>query len=156
MQAGHAVNALPGSASANVNCRILPGHSAEDVRQRLVAIVNDPRVTVAYKDEGGKLYATAPARLAVKPPPPIEDVMKPLRAVTDAMWPGVPIVPTMESGASDSIYTSAAGMPSYGCSGMGIDEDDDRAHGRDERLRVGAYYQGVEFTQRFVKAIGEE
>ena len=156
MQAGHAPNALPGSAEANVNCRILPGHSAEDVRQRLVAIVADSRVKVAYKDEAGKLSDTAPARITMAPPPLREDVMKPLRAITAAMWPGVPIVPVMESGASDSIYTSAAGIPSYGCSGIGIDADDDRAHGRDERVRVEAYYQGVEFTRRFVKALGEE
>jgi acetylornithine deacetylase/succinyl-diaminopimelate desuccinylase-like protein len=156
LQAGEAVNALPGSASANVNCRILPGHSAEEVRQQLVEIVNDEQVTVTYKDEGGKLSPTAPSRATVKPPPPLDDVLKPLRTITEAMWPGTPIVPTMELGASDSTYTSSAGIPSYGLSGIGIDQDDDRAHGRDERLRVEAYYQGVEFTRRFLQALGEE
>lgn len=156
MQAGHAPNALPGSAQANVNCRILPGHSAEEVRQELVRIVNDPRVKVHYKDEGGNLADTAPTRLSVTPPPLSDVLMKPLRKVTEEMWPGVPIVPDMESGASDSIYTSNAGIPSYGFSGIGIDEDDDRAHGRDERLRIEAYYQGVEFTRRFLRAIGDE
>jgi acetylornithine deacetylase/succinyl-diaminopimelate desuccinylase-like protein len=156
MQAGHAVNALPGFAQANVNCRILPGHSAEEVREKLEAVVSDPRVKVQYKDDGGNLADKAPARLSVTPPPLREDVMKPLRKVTEEMWPGVPIVPEMEAGASDSIYTSSAGIPSYGFSGMGVDEDDDRAHGRDERLRIEAYYEGVEFTRRFVRAIGEE
>ena len=156
MQAGHAPNALPGSAQANVNCRILPGHSPEEVRQRLAAIVADPRVKVAYMDEGGRLSDTAPARVAMAPPPLREDGMKPLRAITETMWPGTPIIPVMETGASDSIYTAAAGIPSYGLSGIGVDADDDRAHGRDERIRVEAYYQGVEFTRRFVQAIGEE
>jgi len=156
MQAGHAVNALPGSAAANVNCRILPGHSPEEIRQRLIAVFKDTRLKVQWKDNDGSLHDKAPETAAIVPPPLREDVMKPLKAVTAAMWPGIPIVPEMESGASDSIYTMAAGIPSYGFSGMGIDEDDDRAHGRDERLRVEAYFAGVEFTRRLVKAIGEE
>jgi acetylornithine deacetylase/succinyl-diaminopimelate desuccinylase-like protein len=156
MQAGHAVNALPGSATANVNCRILPGHSPEEVRQRLVTVFHDSRLKVEWRDNDGSLHAKAPDTAAIVPPPLREDVMKPLKAVTAAMWPGIPIVPEMESGASDSIYTMAAGIPSYGFSGMGIDEDDDRAHGRDERLRVESYFAGVEFTRELVKAIGEE
>jgi acetylornithine deacetylase/succinyl-diaminopimelate desuccinylase-like protein len=156
MQAGHAVNALPGSAEANVNCRILPRHSAEEVRQRLVAIFHDARLKVEYKDNAGGLHATADERAAIVPPPLREDVMRPLREVTEAMWPGVPIVPEMESGASDSVYTMAAGIPSYGFSGMGIDEGDERAHGRDERIRVEAYFAGVEFTRRLVQALGTE
>ena len=154
MQAGHAVNALPGSAAANVNCRILPGHSPEEVRQKLVAIFHDARIKVQFKDNDGSLKDTAPARAAIVPPPLRDDVMKPLHAVTEAMWPGTPIVPEMESGASDSIYTMAVGIPSYGFTGMGIDEGDERAHGRDERIRVEAYYKGVEFTVRFVRQIG--
>lgn len=157
MTAGHAPNALPGSADANVNCRILPGHSPEEVRQRLVAIFRDPRVTVKFRENDGvTLLDKAPARGAITPPPLREDVMKPLKAVTAAMWPGVPVVPEMESGASDSVYTTAAGIPSYGFSGMGIDEGDERAHGRDERIRVESYYLGVEFTRNLVKAVGDE
>jgi len=156
MSAGHAVNALPGSAAANVNCRILPGHSPEEVRQRLITVFKETRLKVEWKDNDGSLHEKAPQTAAIVPPPLREDVMKPLKAVTAAMWPGIPIVPEMESGASDSIYTMAAGIPSYGFSGMGIDEDDDRAHGRDERLRVESYFAGVDFTRRLVKAIGEE
>lgn len=156
MQAGHAVNALPGSAAANVNCRILPGHSPEEVRQRLVTIFHDSRVKVEFKNNDGSLQATAPERTAIAPPPLREDVMKPLKAITQSMWPGVRVIPEMETGASDSIYTMAAGIPSYGFSGMGIDEGDERAHGRDERIRVEAYYAGVEFTVRLVRALGEE
>jgi acetylornithine deacetylase/succinyl-diaminopimelate desuccinylase-like protein len=156
MQAGHAVNALPGGAEANVNCRILPGHSPEEVRKRLVAIFHDSRLKVEFKDNDGSLQATAPDRVAIEPPPLRADVMQPLKSITQAMWPGVPVVPEMETGASDSIYTMAAGIPSYGFSGMGIDEGDERAHGRDERIRVEAYYAGVAFTVRLVRAVGEE
>jgi len=73
--------------------------------------------------------------------------------VTGEMWPGTPVIPEMETGASDSKITMAAGIPSYGFSGMGIDEDDDRAHGRDERLGVESYYAGVEFTYLYLKAL---
>jgi acetylornithine deacetylase/succinyl-diaminopimelate desuccinylase-like protein len=156
MQAGHAVNASPGAAEANVNCRIFPGHSPEEVRKRLVAIFHDSRLKVEFKDNDGSLHATASERVAIVPPPLREDVMKPLKAITQEMWSGVPVVPEMETGASDSIYTMAAGIPSYGFSGMGIDEGDERAHGRDERIRVEAYYAGVAFTVRLVRALGEE
>ncbi len=156
LEGGHAPNALPGSAGANVNCRILPGHSPEEIRQRLVAVVDDVRVKVQYKDEGGALFDHAPEKVAIVPPPLRPDVMKPLQTVTAQMFPGIRIVPEMESGASDSIYTMAAGIPSYGFSGMGIDENDDRAHGRDERIRVESFYNGVEFTRRVVVALGDE
>ncbi len=72
------------------------------------------------------------------------------------MFPGVRIVPVMETGASDSVYTLAAGIPSYGISGMGIDAGDDRMHGRDERIRVSSFYAGVEFQVRLMRALGEE
>ncbi len=156
MQAGHAVNALPGAASANVNCRILPGHSPEEVRQRLVAVFHDSRLKVEFKDNDGSLHPTAPDRAAIAPPPLREDVMRPLKAITQEMWPGIPVVPEMETGASDSIYTMAAGIPSYGFSGMGVDEGDERAHGRDERIRVESYYAGVAFTVKLLRALGEE
>jgi acetylornithine deacetylase/succinyl-diaminopimelate desuccinylase-like protein len=155
-KAGHAPNALPGSAEANVNCRILPGHSPEEVRRRLQEIAADAHVTVKYVDEGGAVMDTAPDKGAMVPPPLREDVMRPLKAIVAEMWPGIPVVPEMEAGASDSIYTTAAGIPSYGFSGMGVDEDDERAHGRDERIRVEAYYKGVAFTERLVRRLGEE
>ena len=79
--------------------------------------------------------------------------MNPLERIADEMWPGAPIVPEMETGASDSIYTMAAGIPSYGISGVALDRNDVRAHGRDERLRVDSYYQGVDFYYRYLKAL---
>jgi len=76
-----------------------------------------------------------------------------LERVAAEMWPGAPVIPDMETGASDSIYTIAAGIPTYGVSGMAIDQDDVRAHGKDERIRVSAYYDGVEFFYRYLKAL---
>lgn len=153
---GHAPNALPGSATANVNCRILPGHPPEEVRQYLIAVLHDPKLTVKYVDNAGVVFPTAPTTAAMAPPPLRPDVTGPLHRVAEAVFPGIAIVPIMETGASDSIYTLAAGIPSYGISGMGIDEGDDRAHGRDERLRVEAFYRGVEFQWQFMRALGDE
>jgi acetylornithine deacetylase/succinyl-diaminopimelate desuccinylase-like protein len=153
LKGGHAPNALPGEAEANVNCRILPGHSQEEVRLQLVKLFGDPKVTVEYVSDGGVISATAPKRQSLPPPPVREDVFGPLRMVTAEMWPGIPVIPSMSAGASDSIYTMAAGLPSYGIGGVGIDFDDVRAHGRDERLRVEAYYKSVEFYYLYLVAL---
>jgi acetylornithine deacetylase/succinyl-diaminopimelate desuccinylase-like protein len=79
-----------------------------------------------------------------------------LKTVIDSMWPGIALVPDMDTGASDSLYTRAAGIPSYGITGAFIDIDDNRAHGRDERLPAANYYNQVEFTYRLIKALGAE
>jgi acetylornithine deacetylase/succinyl-diaminopimelate desuccinylase-like protein len=79
--------------------------------------------------------------------------MKPLERVVAAMWPGIPIIPYMDAGASDGIYTSAVGMPTYGISGIAIDIDDTRAHGRDERVGVASFYKGNLFFYRYIKAV---
>ena len=154
LSAGHAPNALPAMATANVNCRILPGHSQEQIRQQLLALFADPKLTVEYVADDGTVSAVAPNRQSLPPPPPLPAVFVPLREVTATLWPGIPVVPTMEAGASDSIYTMAAGLPSYGVSGIGVDFDDVRAHGRDERLRVDSFYKGVEFYYLCLKALG--
>ncbi|WP_103934441.1 M20/M25/M40 family metallo-hydrolase [Bryocella elongata] len=153
LSGGHAPNALPQLARANVNCRILPGHSQEDVRLELIKLFGDPGLTIAYMSDGGEISATAPGRSSLPPPAPREDVFGPLRAVTQQMWPGIPVIPVMSAGASDSIYTMQAGLPSYGVGGLGIDFDDDRAHGRDERIRVEAFYESVEFYYLYLKAL---
>jgi len=144
--AGHANNALPQTAQANVNCRILPGHSQEDVRQRLIEIFADPEVAVRLDTSNGLVKGFAPLL------PPAE-VLQPLERVAAEMWPGAPVIPEMETGASDSVYTMAAGIPSYGINGLAIDQDDVRAHGKDERVRVAAFYDGVEFYYRYLKAL---
>src|SRR5205085_423521 len=100
-----------------------------------------------------KTVDRAPATKSFSPPPIRPDVMKPLERIAEEMWPGVPIVPEMETGASDSIYTMAAGMPSYGISGVAIDRNDVRAHGKDERVGVQSFYDGVDFYYRYLKAL---
>ncbi len=153
MSAGHAPNALPGRAQANINCRILPGHSQEEVRQDLIRIFADPTLTVDYVNNAGEVLGKGSERAAAPPPPLNEAVFKPLRETVHTMWPGLTILPEMETGASDSIYTVAAGMPSYGFNGMAVEEGDERAHGRDERLGIESYYAGVEFQYLYLKAM---
>ncbi len=154
LSGGHANNALPQTAQAIVNCRILPGHSQEEVRQDLIKIFADPKLQVDFIDAvTGNALTRAPDKKALQPVAPRPDVFKPLERVTDEMWPGAPVIPEMETGASDSVYTMAAGLPSYGICGVAIDRDDIRAHGKDERLRVSSYYDGVEFYYRYLKAL---
>jgi acetylornithine deacetylase/succinyl-diaminopimelate desuccinylase-like protein len=153
LKGGHAPNALPAMAQANVNCRILPGYSQEEIRQKLIALFADPELKIEYVTDAGSAMAMGSDRKSAPAPPVRADVFGPLREVTAEMWPGVPVIPSMSAGTSDSIYTMAAGIPSYGVSGMGVDFDDDRAHGKDERLRVEAFYQGVEFYYLYLKAL---
>jgi acetylornithine deacetylase/succinyl-diaminopimelate desuccinylase-like protein len=153
LSGGHAPNALPGHAEANVNCRIFPGHSQEDIRLSLVKLFNDPKLTVRYRTDNGELSDHGSDRKAMVPPPLRDDVMHSLRAVSAKLWPGAAVIPTMEAGASDSIHTMNAGIPSYGICGVAIDRGDDRAHGRDERIKIAAYYTGVEFYYEFLEAL---
>jgi acetylornithine deacetylase/succinyl-diaminopimelate desuccinylase-like protein len=153
MKAGHAPNALPQRAEANVNCRIFPGHSQEEIRLALVSLFDDPQLTVRYSSDAGEVSEHGSDRKAMVPPPVNRDVMDALRSVAAKMWPGTPVIPEMETGASDSIYTMSAGIPSYGICGVALDRDDVRAHGKDERVPVESYYRGVEFYYEFLKAL---
>lgn len=151
MEAGHAPNALPQHAQANVNCRILPGHSPAEVRAKLNALIGDPKVDVKLVTDAAS--DSGENDVSITPPPLNQEVFDALHDVAGRMFPGVPIIPEMETGASDSKLTMAAGIPSYGFSGMGIDDDDDRAHGKDERIRVDAFYNGVEFDYLYLKRL---
>jgi acetylornithine deacetylase/succinyl-diaminopimelate desuccinylase-like protein len=154
LNAGHANNALPQTAQAIVNCRILPGHSPEEVRQDLVRKLADPRVAVRYIDSNtGKTEDIAPGQPGLEPSTPRSDVVRAMERVADAMWPGAPVVVDMETGASDSKYTMAAGMPSFGVGELAVDHDDVRAHGKDERVRVDSFYECVDFFNRYLKAL---
>jgi acetylornithine deacetylase/succinyl-diaminopimelate desuccinylase-like protein len=147
LEAGHANNALPQMARANVNCRILPGHSSEETRATIIQVIGDPQISaeaVFTGVGGGKSNPPSPLR---------PDLMDTLEKVSTAMWPGVTVVPVMETGASDGAISRAAGLPTYGISGMWMDVNDDRSHGRDERLLVWSFYEGVEFYYRFLKAL---
>jgi acetylornithine deacetylase/succinyl-diaminopimelate desuccinylase-like protein len=153
LDAGHANNALPQMARANVNCRIAPGHSSEDIRLRLVEILADPKITVRYAGAIGGVTDHGSNAQAYAPPALRPDVFRPLERIANEVWPGMPVVPTMATGASDAIYTNAAGMPTYGISGTAIDRHDVRAHGQDERLGIDSFYAGVDFYYRFLKAV---
>jgi acetylornithine deacetylase/succinyl-diaminopimelate desuccinylase-like protein len=153
LDAGHANNALPQRAQANVNCRILPGHSSEEVRQILIQVFADPKVTVRYIGAIGQVTDKAAKTLSYPPPALRPDVFRPLEKIVQSLWPGAPVIPTMATGASDGVYTNAAGLPTYGISGIAIDRDDVRAHGKDERLGVDSYNTGVDFYYRYLKAI---
>jgi acetylornithine deacetylase/succinyl-diaminopimelate desuccinylase-like protein len=151
MEAGHAPNALPQHAQANVNCRILPGHTPAEVRAKLTALIADPKVEVKLVTDVAS--DSGENDMSITPPPLNTEVFGALHDVVEQMFPGVPIIPEMETGASDSKLTMAAGIPSYGFSGMGVDDDDARAHGKDERIRVEAYYTGVQFDYLYLKRL---
>jgi acetylornithine deacetylase/succinyl-diaminopimelate desuccinylase-like protein len=142
LEAGHAENALPQTARATVNCRILPTETAEQTRATLVKVINDSRVTI-----------TPIRQPKPSPPSPLTaEVMKPIETITQQMWPGAPVVPVMSTGATDSLYLRNAGIPIYGTSGIFGDIDDSRAHGKDERIGVKEFYDGQEYLYRLVKA----
>jgi acetylornithine deacetylase/succinyl-diaminopimelate desuccinylase-like protein len=154
LAAGHANNALAQTAQANVNCRIFPGHSPEEIRQVLIGVFGDEKLTVKYVSDAGVVLNTAPERKAMVPPAPIKEVFEPLTRLTQAIWPGTPVTPVMENGASDSIYFAQAGIPCYGYSAIALERDDDRAHGQDERLPVESYWKSLDFFYSFAQAVG--
>jgi acetylornithine deacetylase/succinyl-diaminopimelate desuccinylase-like protein len=156
LDAGDANNALPQKAQAIVNCRILPGHSPEETRKQLIAILADPQISVEYISMQGAISATAPETSAIVPPAPLPEVWKPLTSLTQAIWPGITVTPVMENGASDSIYFAQAGIPSYGYSAIALERDDVRAHGRDERLPVDSYWKSLDFWYAFAKTLGND
>jgi acetylornithine deacetylase/succinyl-diaminopimelate desuccinylase-like protein len=156
LNAGHANNALPQRAEAIVNCRILPGHSAEEVRRELIKVFADPKILVRYVDDFGNVSDSATDRKGFPPPPLRPDVFIPLEKITSEMWPGTPVVPMMSTGASDGFFTMGAGLPTYAFGGITIDRDDIRAHGRDERVGIESYYKGVDFYYRYLKAVTSE
>lgn len=156
LQAGHARNALAQTAQANVNCRIFPGHSPEEIRQQLITLFGDPKLIVKYVSDAGAISDIAPERKAIVPPAPLKEVFDPLTRITNAIWPGIPVTPEMEDGASDSIYFAQAGIPSYGYSAIALERDDVRAHGQDERLPVDSYWKSLDFFYSFSKALGDE
>jgi acetylornithine deacetylase/succinyl-diaminopimelate desuccinylase-like protein len=142
VNAGHAPNALPQRARANVNCRILPGEGVEAVRKTLETVVADPQIKITA------LGAPSP----VSPPPPLsKKIMGPVEQVAAKLWPGVPIVPTMATGATDGRFLVAAGVPTYGLSGMFSEADGNGAHGLNEKIRVRSLYEGRDFLYEVVK-----
>ena len=109
-----------------------------------------------YVSDSYVVSDTAPDRKAIVAPAPIAEVFEPLTRLTNAIWPGIPVTAVMENGASDSIYFAQAGIPCYGYSAIALERDDDRAHGRDERLPVDSYFKSLDFFYAFTKALGSE
>src|SRR4029077_15316035 len=140
---GHATNALPQMASANVNCRILPGVSPASVKDKLIEVLADPKIAVAFVDEAHP-SKPSPLRCAV---------MNVVETLTKQMSPGAIVVPVMSTGATDGLYLRNGEIPTYGVDGTFGDIDDVRAHGRDERIGVKQFYEGLEFQYRLIKAL---
>lgn len=140
LEGGHASNALPQRARATVNCRILPDESPDSVRAQLVRAINDTGVKVSE------------AQVTDSPPSPLTpDLLAKVEATTKEMWPGMPVVPTMSTGATDGLYLRRAGIPVYGISGLFYDTPN--AHGMNERIQVKAFYDGLEFMYRLTKKL---
>jgi acetylornithine deacetylase/succinyl-diaminopimelate desuccinylase-like protein len=143
LNAGHANNALPQRADANINCRIFPGTSVEEVRAKLQELVADPQIKVTASDTRSQVLK-GPQPLAPK-------VFRPVEELTAKMWPGVPVVPFMVAGATDAAFLTPAGIPTYGVSGIFGDADGNGAHGLNEKVRVKSVYEGRDFLYQLVK-----
>jgi acetylornithine deacetylase/succinyl-diaminopimelate desuccinylase-like protein len=143
VQAGHAENALPQRATAVVNCRVLPGERQAEVVRALAIAIHDGAVLIdpVAPPDGGP------------DSPLLPELMTAIEQVTRALWPGIPVLPVMQPGATDGRFLRAAGIPTYGVSGIFRDVDDIRAHGRDERIAVRSLYEGQEFVYRLLLAL---
>jgi acetylornithine deacetylase/succinyl-diaminopimelate desuccinylase-like protein len=147
LDAGHATNALPQRARANVNCRIFPGVTQETVRQALVSAINDPAVKVETLEIRGENSA---------PPPLTRAIMEPVEKLTAKMWPGVPVMPILQSGATDGQFLNAAGIPTYGISGIFLTPDLGNIHGLNEYIGVQSLMEGRVFLHELVKTYAEQ
>ena len=147
LDAGHATNALPQRARANINCRIFPGTSVEDVRQTLDRVIAEPKVKITLRD----------VRNAPSPPPPLDPkVLGPAEKLASQMWPGLPMVRIMSAGATDGAFLTPAGIPTYGISGAFIDPDGDGMHGLTERSRAKVLYDSRDYLYRLMKIYGDQ
>lgn len=145
LDGGHAVNALPQTAGATVNCRVLPDTKAEEVIGKLKQVIGDEQVSVKPLGD-----------VVIGPPSPLRpDLFKATSRITDTMWPGTLTVPTMVMGATDGLYLRRAGIPTYGIQGIFIERDDFRAHGQDERVGVNEFYEGDAFLYELVKSLAQ-
>jgi acetylornithine deacetylase/succinyl-diaminopimelate desuccinylase-like protein len=147
LAAGHATNALPQRATANINCRIFPGDTRDAVLAQLVAIVNDPKVSVTIPEIRGPVATPAPLT---------PQILKPIEKVAHELWPGVPVVPALEPGASDAQFLNPAGIPTYGVTGIFTDPDGGNIHGLNERVRVQSVYESRMFLYRLVKLYADQ
>ena len=147
LEGGHAVNALPQRAKAALSCRVMPGTPATEVRAALVAAISDPAVAVSQPPATGVL--APPMALPRK-------VLGPIETVSQAMWPGVPVIPFLLPGATDSRRLTAVGIPTYGVSGLFRDRDGGGVHGLNERVRVKSLMDAREFSYRLIKIYADQ
>jgi len=146
VSAGHAENALPQSARATVNCRILPQDDPQDIDRQLKQVINNDKIAVRYLNN-------TPRR---SPASPLDsELFKAAEALSQSMWPGVPFIPAMGAAATDSSFLRNAGVPMYGVSGLFVEASDYRTHGRDERIEIQRLYDGREFLYRLVKQLAQ-
>jgi acetylornithine deacetylase/succinyl-diaminopimelate desuccinylase-like protein len=143
LSAGHAVNALPQTARASVNCRILPGEPVEEVQKTLVRVLADDQIS---------LKPTSTPVLSA-PSPLNPEIMRAAERLSAEFWPGVPVIPTMLAAATDGSYLRNAGIPTYGHSGLANDINDVRVHGKDERILIKSFHDGHEYLYRLVKML---
>jgi D-alanyl-D-alanine dipeptidase len=146
LSGGHAENALPQRAAANVNCRIFPGETVEGTRAALITAIDDPRITVTAEQPRGPI---------AQPPPLDPKIMEPAEKLVARYFPGVPLVPTMSTGATDGIYLEAIGIPVYGVPGFWGDPDGNGVHGLNERRSVRALYVGRDFLDDLIRAYAD-
>jgi acetylornithine deacetylase/succinyl-diaminopimelate desuccinylase-like protein len=143
LEGGHAANALPQTATATVNVRMMPGEDVGDVLETLIRVVDNAAIEVVYRGGGRPSEAS----------PLTPEIFGAVERITEAMWPGVVVLPTMTTGATDGAKLRNAGIPTYGVSGLFVDRNDIRMHGRDERLLVTSFYEGYEFMYRLMRAL---
>jgi acetylornithine deacetylase/succinyl-diaminopimelate desuccinylase-like protein len=152
LSGGHAPNALPQTARANVNCRIFPGEDPQEVLKTLQRVANDPKVKITVVQQIGPDGKVVPV-VRVPPSPLLPEVTQVMEKTLRVMWPGVPLVATMSTGATDGRITRIGGIPTYGISCMFFDKNDDRSHGKDERVGVQDFYEGVVFNYKLIHAL---
>jgi acetylornithine deacetylase/succinyl-diaminopimelate desuccinylase-like protein len=143
LDAGHATNALPQRATANVNCRIFPGTTAAQVGDTLNQVLSDPQIKVTLRE--------ARSEVTKGPPPLTPQIMDPIKEAAAKIWPGVPVIPVLTAGATDGAFLSPVGIPTYGVTGMFGDPDGNGVHGLNERIRVSSLYNGRDFLFDLVK-----
>jgi acetylornithine deacetylase/succinyl-diaminopimelate desuccinylase-like protein len=152
LSGGHAPNALPQTARANVNCRILPGEDPNKIKETFIKVVDDPKISVTFVEERDADGNLIPPELV--PPSPLRpELMKAVESAAASTWGPLPIMPVMDTGASDGRYLRMAGIPTYGIAGVFLDLDNRRAHGQDERVRVQDFYDGVEFNYKLMQIL---